>query len=335
MPDHLIVTGGLGFIGSAFVRRALRAGKAVTNLDVLTYAADRRRVPSDQTRFDTHAIDIRDPRLEAILARTDARVLVHFAAETHVTRSETDEERFFATNVDGTRNVLEAARAANMQLVIHVSTDEVYGPALDHPFREEEKDPGEGRATSAYARSKAAADDLAQRFGRSTHVIVVRPTNCYGPWQHPEKAIPRWATRALTQQRLPVWGDGGYVRDWMHVDDACSAIELLIDRAPPSDVYNIGPEGDPVSNLEIARLIAEAAGASPEDVYLTEYDRPDHDRRYAVDSSKLRALGWSPRVDMRSGLRETVAWYSDHRSWWEPVVAAAEELYDDDVERVR
>lgn len=335
MVDHLIVTGGLGFIGSAFVRRALRAGSTVTNLDALTYAADRRRVPSDQSGFETHAIDVRDERIQAILARSGARALVHFAAETHVTRSELDEARFFDTNMEGTRNVLNAARAAGIELVIHVSTDEVYGPALDHPFTEDEKEPGEGRATSAYARSKAVADDLATELGTSMHVIVVRPTNCYGPWQHPEKAIPRWATRALSGRPLPVWGDGGYVRDWMHVDDACSAIEVLLEQAPPSGVYNIGPGGEAVSNLEIAQLIADAAGAARDAVYLTAYDRPDHDRRYAVDSSRLRALGWEPRVEMRAGLRDTVAWYSDHRSWWEPIAATAESLYDDAAERAR
>lgn len=335
MPDRLIVTGGLGFIGSAFIRRCLRAGRTVINVDSLTYAADRRRVPSGHGGFETHAIDVRDKQLRSIVDRAGAPVLVHFAAETHVTRSEVDQQRFFATNVDGTRNVLETAAATGIDLVIHVSTDEVYGPAVDHPFTEDEKEPGEGRATSAYARSKALADDLAQSFGTSMDVIVVRPTNCYGPWQHPEKAIPRWTTRALSGHRLPVWGDGGYVRDWMHVDDACAAIDVLIEHAPGGGVYNIGPGGEAVSNLAIAQLIARAAGAGPDAVYLTEYDRPDHDRRYAVDSSKLRALGWEPRVDMETGLRETVAWYSDHRSWWQPAAAAAEELYDDATERAR
>lgn len=162
----------------------------------------------------------------------------------------------------------------------------------------------------------------------------MRPTNCYGPWQHPEKAIPRWATRALTGRRLPVWGEGGYVRDWMHVDDVCAAIELLPERAPGSGVYNIGPGGDPAPNLEIDRAIAGHAGVSPDRVYLTDYDRPNHDRRYSVDSTSLRELGWEPRIDLDTGLRQTVDWYASRRQWWERLLEEAESLYRDDSERV-
>ncbi|HYP24964.1 MAG TPA: NAD-dependent epimerase/dehydratase family protein [Actinomycetota bacterium] len=328
MQGRIVVTGGLGFIGSAVVRRLLGKGLEVTNLDAGTYAADPRRLPPD---VDTKRVDVAADPLDEHLA--GARVVVHLAAETHVTRSETDESAFFRTNVDGTRTVLAAAERAGAELLVHFSTDEVYGPALEAPFVEADKEPGEGLATSAYARSKALADDLALGYEGDVRVLVVRPTNCFGPWQHPEKAIARWTVRALSGQDLPVWGDGGYVRDWMFVDDVCDAVEVLVDERPAPGAYNVGPEGDPVSNVEIARDIARLAGRGDDAVYLTAYDRPSHDRRYSVDSSKMRALGWRPRVGVRDGLRATVDWYRAHRDWWEPLVAEAESLYDDRVPR--
>lgn len=332
MSERLVVTGGLGFIGSAFLRRCIERGQPATNLDARTYAADPRRVSGGDGVVVTETVDVTDVALADHVARARADVLVHFAAETHVTRSESDPEAFFRTNVDGTNEVLAAAEHAGVGLVVHVSTDEVYGPALDEPFSEEAKAPGEGRATSAYARSKALADDAALSFG-GVPVIVVRPTNCFGPWQHPEKAIPRWVTRALSGARLPVWGDGGYVRDWMFVDDVCEAIETLIDTRPPPGAYNVGPGGEPVTNLDIATTVARLAGRGDDAVYLTSYDRPLHDRRYSVDSAKMRALGWTPRHSVHAGLEKTVEWYAANRAWWEPLVAGAESLYDDEHER--
>lgn len=335
MSERLIVTGGLGFIGSAFLRRRVQKGERATNLDAHTYAADRHRLPPGQTLVITHVVDVTHPKLVELVERSGANVMVHFAAETHVTRSEAGGQRFFRSNVDGTRNVLESADQAGVELMIHVSTDEVYGPALDRPFSEDEKAPGEGRATSAYARSKAVADDLARAFNGLTNVIVVRPTNCFGPWQHPEKAIPRWAVRALQGLPIPVWGDGNYVRDWMFVDDACAAIELIIERGTPGEVYNIGPQGDVRTNLEIARFVARAAGRDEDLVYLTAYDRPDHDRRYSVDASKLRSLGWRAGGEVESRLIETVTWYAEHEEWWKPLVSEAEELYNDQLRGLR
>lgn len=322
-----MVTGGLGFIGSAVVRRLAGRGASVTNLDSGTYAADPRRLEGTHGRVETRAVDVAVDPLEDHFAGASA--VVHLAAETHVTRSETDEGSFFRTNVDGTRAVLAAAGAAGVELVVHFSTDEVYGPAHETPFAESDKAPDEGRATSAYARSKALADDLALGFDGGPRVVVVRPTNCFGPWQHPEKAIARWTTRALSGQDLPVWGDGGYVRDWMFVDDVCDAVEVLIDGEAPPGAYNVGPMGNPVPNVAIAREIARLAGRGDDAVYLTAYDRPSHDRRYSVDASKLRALGWTPRVGLYEGLSATVEWYGSHRDWWEPLLEGAEALYED------
>jgi len=329
----MLVTGGLGFIGSAFIRRRLHDGTAVVNVDNNSYAADDRRLrDAPEKLLSTVVLDVTDPRFRDLVADVRPSTLVHFAAETHVTRSELAPELFERVNVHGTRCVLEAAALANVDLVVHVSTDEVYGPCLGAPFREEDKQPGEGLATSPYARSKAVADDAARSYADRLRVVVIRPTNCYGPWQHPEKAVPRWITRALRGLRLPVWGDGRQVRDWMHVEDACSAIELVMKQGT-STVYNVGPEGEQVLNLEIARAIAHLAGLDEDAAYLTAYDRPNHDRRYAIDSTRLRALGWSPEFSLDQALRMTVEWYALNRDWWEPLLHEGESIYSDEEER--
>ncbi|HEX2296818.1 MAG TPA: NAD-dependent epimerase/dehydratase family protein, partial [Actinomycetota bacterium] len=306
-------------------------GVPVTNLDKGTYAADARRLEGTGDLVETRAVDVAADPLGEHLAGASA--VVHLAAETHVTRSEVDRDTFFRANVDGTRSVLAAADAAGVDTVVHFSTDEVYGPALETPFAERDKAPGEGRATSAYARSKAFADDLAVTFRGAPRVYVVRPTNCFGPFQHPEKAIARWTVRALSGRDLPVWGDGRYVRDWMVVDDVCDAVDVLLRDRPPPGAYNVGPGGEPVPNLVIAREIARLAGRGDDAVYLTAYDRPAHDRRYSVDSSKMRALGWAPATGLSEGLRATVEWYREHREWWEPLVGEAESLYVDGTPR--
>lgn len=329
MVQRVVVTGGSGFIGSAFIRTQL-ADREVTNIDIGSYAADERRL--EGSAVATTQMDVADERLSDLMSELSPEVIFHFAAETHVTRSEADPDLFYRSNVEGTRNLLDAAARAGAQLVVHVSTDEVYGPALDRPFTEEDKRPGEGAATSAYAKSKAIADDLATSC-TSVRVITVRPTNCFGPWQHPEKAIPRWATRALRGEPLPVWGDGMYVRDWMFVEDACDAITVIAQRGDAGDVFNIGPQGDVIPNIDIARTVARAATGTDDLVYLTDYDRPLHDRRYAVDSSRLRSLGWEVSAPLGLRLEQTVDWYRNHSEWWEPLTGPAEALYEDELAR--
>jgi dTDP-glucose 4,6-dehydratase len=235
---------------------------------------------------------------------------------------------FFHANVEGTRVVLDAAEAAGCR-VLHMSTDEVYGPCPADPFREEDKLPGEGLATSAYARSKALADDLARSYAERVDVVVARPTNCIGPWQHPEKAVPRWATRALRGERLPVWGDGEQVRDWMFVEDAVSALRLLAERGERGEVYNVGPQAEGVPNVEIARAIARSAGQDEASVYLSHYDRPQHDRRYAVATDRIAGLGWHASRSLEAAIAETVEWYRENEAWWSPLVPDAEQLYAD------
>jgi dTDP-glucose 4,6-dehydratase len=334
MSVRTVVTGGLGFIGSAFIRREARRSGQVLNVDLGTYAGDERRIadlPPGAVR--TVRLDVADLALVDLIRREKPDLIVHFAAETHVTRSERHADVFYRSNVDGTRRILEAAAQAEAGRIVHVSTDEVYGPCLDRPFRESEKAPGEGRATSAYARSKALADDVARSFSDRVPVSVVRATNCFGPWQHPEKAVARWATRALLGERIPVWGDGGHIRDWMFVDDACEGVETVIDRGAPGEVYNLGPQGSQFTNLELARLVARAAGRREDSVYLTEYDRPQHDRRYAIDCSKIEALGWRAGTDLEPRIGETVEWYRAHREWWTSLLPEAERLYSDAMAR--
>jgi dTDP-glucose 4,6-dehydratase len=326
----VLVTGGLGFIGSAFVRALAADGVAVVNIDLDTYAGDARRLAgAGPGVVETLRLDVAAPELAGVVCDARPSIVVHFAAESHVTRSEGGADAFFHTNVEGTRRVLEAAVAAGVPRVLHMSTDEVYGPCAGAPFREADKRPGEGLATSAYARSKAVADDLALGFADRLDVVVARPTNCIGPWQHPEKAVPRWATRALRGEPLPVWGDGRQVRDWMFVDDAVRALRLLAERGERGAAYNVGPAVEGVPNLRIARLIAEAAAGDPALAYLSDYDRPQHDRRYAVDTSRISALGWAPSRTLEQAVAETVEWYREHPAWWQPLVADAEALYVD------
>jgi dTDP-glucose 4,6-dehydratase len=329
VSGRVLVTGGLGFIGSAFVRALAADGEAVLNADLDTYAGDERRIAGVEERVETVRLDVASHELEELVRAEQPSLVVHFAAESHVTRSEDAPEVFFHANVAGTRAVLDAAAALGSCRVVHMSTDEVYGPCPADPFREDEKLPGEGLATSAYARSKALADDLALSYADRVDVVVARPTNCIGPWQHPEKAVPRWATRALRGERLPVWGDGGQVRDWMFVDDAVSALRLLAERGERGEVYNVGPQAEGVPNVEIARAVARAAGRDDGCVYLSHYDRPQHDRRYAVATDRIAGLGWRASRSLEAAIAETVEWYRENEAWWSTLVPDAEKLYAD------
>jgi dTDP-glucose 4,6-dehydratase len=291
-------------------------------------------------RVASHALDSRYSFLQADIADAslihqvfvDARpeLVVHFAAESHVTRSETDPGRFHRTNVEGTRTMLEAAAAAGVRRFVHISTDEVYGPIIEGALREQDQEPGEGRATSPYAKSKALADDAAREFdGGEMEVVVLRPTNCFGPWQYPEKAFARWVTRALSDLPVPVWGDGLYVRQWLFAEDLARAVKLVLDAPEAEPVYNVGPRHDPeITNLELTRWLVEHLGLPHERLVLTEYDRPDHDRRYAVDPSRIESLGWTAGDPWRE-FEATVAWYRENESWWRPLLEEAESIYTD------
>lgn len=333
----VVVTGGCGFIGSELVRHWIGTGRGrVDNVDSLTYAGSPARVASvaDDPAYRFHRLDVADAgAIAELVADVRPDAVVHFAAESHVTRSESDPDTFWRTNVDGTRALLDAARAAGVPRFLHVSTDEVYGSTTGRAFRETDKLAGTSQATSPYSRSKSEADDLARAAGDARmRVVVVRPTNCFGPWQYPEKALPRWITRALRGRPLPVWGDGLYVRQWLFVSDLVVALEMLLTGDPEHDVYNVGPRHEPeITNVAVARWLVDHLGLSPDLVVHTPYDRPDHDRRYAVDPARIEGLGWRGG-DVWEQMAETVAWYRSNEAWWAPLLPDAESIYDDEVD---
>jgi len=333
MKSNILVTGGAGFLGSHFVRLKLQSGSSsVTNVDSLTYAGDQRRLAdvSGSDDYNLVQLDIADEApIDALIAGLKPDAIVHYAAESHVTRSENDPDRFYRTNVEGTRVLLDAAVAAGVPRFLHVSTDEVYGSTLEGAFKESDKPEGAGNAASPYSKSKALADDLARSYADRLEVLVVRPTNAFGPWQYPEKVFPRWVTRGLRQEPMLVWGDGLYIRQWLYAEDFARAVALVLEKGENGEAYNIGPVHEPeITNLDLARWLAQYLKLPADAIQMTGYDRPDHDRRYAVDSTKIRALGWRSG-DVWSQFSESVNWFRDHRDWWESLIAEAESIYAD------
>jgi len=318
----LLVTGGAGFIGSAFVRTslALNTVTRIVNLDKLTYAGNLENLASiDQdARYRFVQGDITDAALvESLLAEEKPDAIVHFAAESHVDRSIHAPAPVFETNLRGTFVLLEAARAAKLGRLVHVSTDEVYG-SIDAPHEADEKYPL--IASSPYSAAKAGSDLLALSYFTTYKmpVLVTRASNNYGPYQFPEKLIPLMISNALEGRDLPIYGDGMQVRDWLYVDDHCAGIRAVLEQGRAGEVYNIGGDRS-LPNLEVVRRILRATG-QPETLMKTVADRPGHDRRYALTSEKLeRETGWSPKMDFDRGLALTVDWYRENRGWVERV----------------
>ncbi|GAB1690044.1 dTDP-glucose 4,6-dehydratase [Krasilnikovia sp. M28-CT-15] len=323
---RILVTGGAGFIGSQFTRDLL-AGDCpgfedarVTVLDKLTYAGNPANLApvAGHPRYTFVHGDIADRDLLTTLLR-GIDVVVNFAAETHVDRSISDASAFLSTNVLGVHALLEAARAADVTTFLQVSTDEVYGSIDAGSWPE--SDPL--LPNSPYAAAKAGADLLCRAYHR-TYGMDVRITRCsnnYGPYQFPEKVIPLFVTNLLDGHPVPLYGDGLNVRDWLHVADHCRGIRLVLAKGTPGEIYNIGG-GTELTNRELTGLLLQACGRDWSMIRPVP-DRPGHDRRYAVDTSKIRALGYSPTVAFPAGLADTVGWYHDHRSWWEPLRVSA------------
>jgi dTDP-glucose 4,6-dehydratase len=315
-PKHLLVTGGAGFIGSHFVRRVLARGDArVTVLDRLTYAGNLANLADVEDHLGYRFVegDINDPAVVDRLAR-EAATIVNFAAESHVDRSIDEPDAFIQTDIHGTFVLLEAARRHGLRF-LQISTDEVYGDVPAGSSGEE--DPL--RPSSPYAASKAGADLLVRAYGATfgLRAWITRATNNFGPNQYTEKVIPLFVTNALDGVPLPVYGDGLQTREWLFVEDHCDALERVLDAGEAGATYNVG-SGFELTNLELAHRILELTGGPATLVEHVE-DRPGHDRRYSVDSSRIRALGWAPAHRFDDALAATVEWYRRNEAWWRPL----------------
>jgi dTDP-glucose 4,6-dehydratase len=318
----LLVTGGAGFIGSNFVMHMLESYPDVTliNLDLLTYAGNLENLQDTRPYGSRHRFvrgDIADRRLVFDLVSEKPDAVVNFAAESHVDRSIIDSSAFVTTNVLGTQVLLDACRQFGIARYVQISTDEVYGSlGAEGAFTEEHP----LAPNSPYSASKAAADLLCRAY-HQTHdmdVVVTRCSNNYGPWQFPEKLIPLMISNALCDKELPVYGDGMNVRDWIHVKDHCTAVDLVLRKGRSGEIYNIGGSCE-LPNIEIVRYILQRLD-KPESLIRFVKDRPGHDRRYAMDASKLkRDLGWEPAISFEHGMNHTISWYLEHETWWERI----------------
>lgn len=326
-----LVTGGAGFIGSNFIHYWLEnhPEDQITNLDLLTYAGNLENlndiaanpnytfVKGDICHADT---------VDELVKECD--VIVHFAAESHVDRSILGPEAFVETNIKGTFVLLEAARKHNKRFH-HISTDEVFG-ALRLDSKEKFTDVTPYNPHSPYAASKAASDHLVRAY-HDTFGVEITITNCsnnFGPFQHPEKFIPRMITNLIDGESIKVYGDGLYVRDWLHVKDHCRAIEAVLQKGSIGKTYLVGGMSDDMNNLEVAKLILQYMGVGEEKIEFVK-DRPGHDRRYAIDWSTIqKELGWQPEHNFQDWLKETVEWYKANEAWWRPLKAEAEKIYN-------
>lgn len=315
----VLVTGGLGFIGSNFIRHMLSVHRdvGIVNLDKMGMGANQANLKdiSGDERYTFIRGDIADPKLlKKIVREVDA--IVNFAAETHVDRSVSNPWPFFRSNVEGVLAILEAVRGSKGEVkVIHVSTDEVYGDIAEGSFSEEDRP----KPSSPYSASKAAADMLISAYHRTygLNVSIVRPTNNFGPYQFPEKLIPKTVIRASMGLPIPLYGKGTNVRDWMYVADTCEAIDLILKKGESGEIYNVSA-GNELSNLKIVREILKLLG-KPETLITFVEDRPGHDLRYSLNSSKIRGLGWSPKHSFKEALKRTVEWYLGNEWWWRPL----------------
>lgn len=319
----ILVTGGAGFIGSNYVRQVLNGAYPgsteyeIVVLDSLTYAGNLANLDSvrDNPKFSFVHGDILDSEIvNNLVESVDA--VVHFAAESHVDRSIDGSSQFIMTNVVGTHTLLEAARMTGLNKFVHVSTDEVYGTISEGSWDEE----CPLLPNSPYSASKASSDLLVRSYGKThkMNVVTTRCSNNYGPYQFPEKVVPLFATNLMDGENVPLYGDGSNVRDWLHVDDHCNGIHRVLENGRAGEIYNIGG-GTELTNKELTSLLLDACDVNWDRVNYVD-DRKGHDLRYSVDITKIsNALGYQPQVDFKKGLAETVQWYRDNRSWWEPL----------------
>ena len=314
---RILVTGAAGFIGSNFVRHLLvTTDYHITIVDSLTYAGNESTMIDllSTRRVTFIRADICDP-VTLMSAMKGHHLVVHFAAESHVDRSIADSAAFFQTNCFGTNVVMDTARKCEVERVVHIGTDEVYGSVEFGSSLE--TDPLDPR--SPYSASKAGSDLIASAYFHTygLPVMITRCTNNFGPFQYPEKAIPLFTTNLMRGERIPLYGDGLHQRDWLFVDDHCAGVSVVLDRGQPGEIYNIGA-GNETRNVDLVRMLLEILDLGEDRIEFVE-DRPGHDRRYSVNTSKITALGWSRKYSIADSLAETVSWYGKNAWWWEPL----------------
>ena len=321
MYENVIVTGGLGFIGSNYILHAIKNSELgrITNIDSLSYGSnpDNLREVESVPAYKLVKADLADsPIIMSEVANAD--VVVHFAAESHVDRSISDPRRFLQSNVVGTFNLLEAARHGEVCKFIHISTDEVYGSA---PSDESFLESSPLNPSSPYSASKAAAEMLVLAYHKTygLPIVILRCTNNFGPRQFPEKLVPKTIIRALLGLRIPVYGSGQQIRDWIHVNDFCKAIDLALERGVNGNIYNVSAKNE-ISNLEIVTRILNILGKSSNLIESVD-DRPGHDFRYSLNSDRItKDLGWKPESTLSTALKNTVEWYVKNENWWKPLL---------------
>ncbi len=311
----LLVTGGAGFIGSEFVRQVLAQGYQVSIFDKITYAGDLERLKKVKGKFDFHKIDVCDEKkVNAALKKIKPRIVVHFAAETHVDRSILDAQLAARTNVLGTQTLVEASRQASVQRFIHISTDEVYGEIEQGQFTEATP----LNPSSPYSAAKAAGDLMVKAYARTYQfpAIIIRPSNNYGPWQYPEKFMPVIIYKAMQNEKIPVYGRGLNVREWLYVADCARGILTIMEKGKLGEIYNLG-SGHEQTNIDVVNKVLEIM-QKPKSLIEFVQDRPGHDLRYSLNYSKLQnELGWHPQVDFESGVRKTIESYRKNKDWLE------------------
>ena len=312
----ILVTGGCGFIGSNFIRHMLKKYPAykIVNLDKLTYCGnpDNLRDIESDNRYYFIKGDICDKKI-VNKAMKDCGFVVHFAAESHVDRSIEDASAFIRTNIQGVYVLLEAAKKHNIKRFIHISTDEVYGSIRKGSFKETSP----LHPNSPYSAAKAGGDHLAMAYYTTFKlpVIVTRSSNNFGPYQYPEKVIPLFITNLLENKKVPLYGDGMNVRDWLYVIDNCSAIDLVLHKGKIGEIYNIGGSFE-IPNIELTKIILKNLGKTDKMIYYVS-DRLGHDRRYSLDSAKIKKLGWQPSKNFNTAIKETINWYKANTTWWQ------------------
>lgn len=308
----ILVTGGAGFIGSEFVRQGVKKGYSIIVVDKLTYAGDTARLQGVSKKITFYKTDICDrKKMHAIFKKELPETVIHFAAETHVDRSIQNAQPFIKTNVEGTQNLIDLAREFKVKRFIHISTDEIYGESRTGYFKE--NDPL--GAKNPYSSTKAAGELLIKAAIHTFQfpAIIIRPANNYGPWQYPEKLIPVIVVKASNNIKVPVYGKGEQVREWLHVSDCASAVDTILRKGKIGDIYNIGSYYEQ-ENIKTVKMILDQLN-KPHTLIEFVKDRPGHDFRYSVDCSKLHKLGWKAKINFSIGLKETIVWYNEHPAW--------------------